>query len=105
MYLRARLCTCAKKSAPRALLSPKSTCASSTISTVSTLKSRHNPQAYFNTLKNKLNQIKYEPKGNGVGLSSYLLKEHEYLKKSNEDLENKLKNTYDILNKNSQGIK
>ena len=68
-------------------------------------QSTFNSDDYFNTLKNKLNQIKYEPKGNGVGLSSYLLKEHEYLKKSNEDLENKLKNTYDILNKNSQGIK
>lgn len=66
-------------------------------------QSTFNSDDYFNTLKNKLNQIKYEPKGN-TGLSSYLLKEHEYLKKSNEDLENKLKNTYDILNKNSQGI-
>ena len=44
-------------------------------------QSTFNSDDYFNTLKNKLNQIKYEPKGNGVGLSSYLLKEHEYLKK------------------------
>lgn len=63
-----------------------------------TNQSQFNSDEYFNNLKSKLSQIKYEPKGSGTGFNSYLLREQEFLKKSNEDLENKLKKTYDIIN-------
>lgn len=74
-------------------------------------KSLLNAEEYFkNTMKrleNKRNEDMYHNNntnnngGGGNAFKSFLMKEMTYVRQSGDDLESKLKNTYDIINKNS----
>ena len=72
------------------------------------VKSLLNAEEYFkNTIKrleNKRNEDMYHNNNNNGGgnaFKSFLMKEMTYVRQSGDDLESKLKNTYDFINKNS----
>ena len=72
------------------------------------VKSLLNAEEYFkNTIKrleSKRNEDMYHNNNNNGGgnaFKSFLMKEMTYVRQSGDDLESKLKNTYDFINKNS----
>ena len=60
--------------------------------TMKRLESKRNKDVYHNNNNNN---------GGGNAFKSFLMKEMTYVRQSGDDLESKLKNTYDFINKNS----
>ena len=63
--------------------------------TMKRLESKRNEDVYYNT-----NNHNHSSNGNN-GFKSFLMKEMTYVRQSGDDLESKLKSTYDFINKNS----